>query len=172
MHFSANSSIYSTERNNALDTYADFVYACSDSVKNGQGAAGEYECDFSFGVVSNNPLGSAALNALVASAEKLGYSKFACFFIALHAENKRLTDQELFTLLESIDPHALVISDNAASQAAAEAYKPAVSAPLQTDAFQRILGRDAVVFRSFEELLETPQKKQRAWALLKELKQD
>lgn len=50
------------------------------------------------------------------------------------------------------------------------ACMPNEAFPLPRDSYLRLLGRDTVVFASFEAMLANPAAKQRAWALLKKLK--
>ena len=85
------------------------------------------------------------------------------------AENRKdargIGGEELFAVIEGLDPLCVVAGDATGAQALANAYQQSV--PL--DAHCRLFGRDAVAFRSFESLLGSAESKQRAWALLKKL---
>lgn len=76
-----------------------------------------------------------------------------------------LSDADAFSVVEGLDPFALVIADAAAADACSRAYR----APIATPDKSRLLGRDVVAFADFAAMLETPQEKQRAWGLLKRL---
>ena len=72
---------------------------------------------------------------------------------------------DLFLVVEGIDPLRVVAADVASASALAATYRQDV--PL--DAHCRLFGRDAVAFRQFESLLGDDAHKQKAWALLKKL---
>lgn len=71
----------------------------------------------------------------------------------------------LRTLVEGLDPVALVAADSVAAAQLAEAYRQ----PVFCDAPSRVACRTVVSFANFPALMETPETKQKAWALLKEL---
>ncbi len=101
------------------------------------------------------------------SARALGFGDDACFHCTLRPDGAQpLSAAETFELIERLDPVVLVATDSAAARALSDAYRANV-APL---ARSRILGRTTVAFRSFEEMLASPEGKQRAWALLKLLR--
>ena len=151
--------MFSVARESVLSCYASFVQPASAN------------CNYLFAVVSSEPLGDAARTALASSAEALGYGKAGCFFIhTIGADRRTLEPKEVFELIEGIDPLALVVADKNAALTLSHAYRtaegPRVLDPLKV---QAILGRDSVVFDSFEGMLTTLDAKQRAWALLKKL---
>ncbi|WP_282209631.1 hypothetical protein [Parvibacter caecicola] len=76
-----------------------------------------------------------------------------------------LTELQLRTIVEGLDPVALVVADAAAAALLAEAYRR----PLFCDHPNRLSARSVAAFSNFAALLETPEGKQRAWSLLKEL---
>ena len=76
-----------------------------------------------------------------------------------------LGDVDLFTLVEGIDPLAIVATDAAAAARLARAYRQNIP----VDEACRIFCRNGVAFRDLEGMLETPEGKQRAWALFKKL---
>ena len=71
----------------------------------------------------------------------------------------------LFVLLEGLDPLCLVAADGKTAALLGQAYRCSVP----TGDACRLFGRTAVSFIDFESLLQTPQDKQIAWALLKKL---
>ncbi len=88
---------------------------------------------------------------------------------ALHAEADAacglLSDADVFSVVEGLDPLALVITDAGAADACSRAYRTPIATPDKS----RLLGRDVVAFADFAAMLETPEEKQRAWGLLKRL---
>lgn len=76
-----------------------------------------------------------------------------------------LGKDDLFLVVEGIDPLRVVAADAASAGALAATYRQDV--PL--DAHCRLFGRDAIAFRQFESLLDDNAHKQKAWALLKKL---
>lgn len=76
-----------------------------------------------------------------------------------------LGKDDLFLVVEGIDPLRVVAADAASAGALAATYRQDV--PL--DAHCRLFGRDAIPFRQFESLLDDNAHKQKAWALLKKL---
>lgn len=174
MESSAKNTMYAIARNTMLEHYAHYV-------DNNSGAN-----DFLFCVVSQVPLSATAKNALANSAQALGYSATGCFFVTLSPVQTTpvLEPKQLFSLLEGIDPLVLVVADASAMHAIEQAYRLSHSAAHQEKegtarkqrsctlapyTYTRVLGRDTVSFSSFEDLLQTPQLKQKAWALLKKL---
>ncbi len=120
-------------------------------------------------VVAARALGDQALGALESSAAALGYGRSCCMYATLrpvHAEDDAALDsQALFLLMEGLDPLVVVAADAEAARALGGAYRQDVP----VDAPCRLFGRDAVAFTSFEGMLDDPQSKQAAWALLKKL---
>lgn len=152
---SANSNMYEVSLTEAWDRY-------------GARLDGAFECPAL--VVSSTILPDQAKNALSSSIEALGYGKAACTFfvigaIAEPAAADSLTDADLFSVIEGLDPLVLVIADEEAASACSRAYRNDVVVPDKG----RLLGRDVVGFKNFAAMLETPQDKQRAWGLLKRL---
>ena len=153
MKKSANSNMYEVSLTEAWDRY-------------GARLDGAFECPAL--VVSSTILPDQAKNALSSSSEALGYGKAACTFIGAIAEPAAadsLTDADLFSVIEGLDPLVLIIADEEAASACSRAYRNDVVVPDKG----RLLGRDVVGFKNFAAMLETPQDKQRAWGLLKRL---
>lgn len=112
--------------------------------------------------VSSNALGESARKALAASTEALGYGRDC---LALVATEGVLGSNDLLTIVEGLDPLCLVATDAKASALLAQAYRHDV----EPDAACRLMGRSVVAFRDLAALMNTPEDKQRAWALLKKL---
>ena len=139
-------------------------------------------------VLSTEALPEEAREALAASAERLGYGRENVAWaetssIAVPAESSETSPvvistggpegrggeispaDRLRTLVEGLDPVALVAADSVAAAQLAEAYRQ----PVFCDAPSRVACRTVVAFANFPTLMETPESKQKAWALLKEL---
>ena len=112
--------------------------------------------------VSSNALGESARKALAASTEALGYGRDC---LALVATEGVLGSNDLLTIVEGLDPLCLVATDAEASALLAQAYRHDV----EPDTACRLMGRSVVAFRDLAALMNTPEDKQRAWALLKKL---
>lgn len=80
-------------------------------------------------------------------------------------ENAVLDAKSLFRIVEGIDPLCVVATDAAATSALSNAYRQ----QMPPEAHCRLLGRDAVAFCLFEDMLKESDSKQKAWALLKKL---
>lgn len=115
-------------------------------------------------VVSGSALGDQARSALASSARSLGYGD-ACAFVTLDGPDGRLDASSLFLLMEGLDPLCVIAADGNAAHLLADAWRSLVP----EGGLSRPMGRPTVAFRSFEGMLDTPQDKQRAWALLKKL---
>ena len=116
--------------------------------------------------VNSESLGDLSRNALAKSFESFGYGRNACAFASLvprSDEEPALDAQALFMLIEGLDPVFLVCADDAAAIVVEAAYRTS----LKRDAAARVFGRPAVVFRSLDQLMESPEGKQKAWAVLK-----
>lgn len=122
-------------------------------------------------VLSSSPLSEQARLAISNSVKVLGYGEEACTFLVIDpvgdAEDTAgaLSGAELFSAIEGLDPLAMIIADEHAAKTCADAYRSEVPVPDTC----RLLGRDVIGFKSFESLLDTPEKKQQAWGLLKRL---
>ncbi len=114
-------------------------------------------------VLSTEALPEEAREALAASAERLGYGRENVAWGVV--DSAKLSEGQLRTLIEGLDPVALVAADSAAAAQLAEAYRQ----PVFCDAPSRVACRTVVSFANFPALMETPETKQKAWALLKEL---
>ena len=151
MNFSVSSNIFEVTANDTLELYGEFV--------EGDGHALVL-------VASSGPkgLGTKAKAAFASSMEKLGYGADACSFATLSLPSGgSLGAQDLFTLVEGLDPLLVVATDAHTARVLSQAYR----APVATDDATRLLGRPCLTFNSFEDMLELPAEKQRAWALMK-----
>lgn len=127
-------------------------------------AVGTPNC--SLAVISERELPDAARTALASSAEKLGFGRAGIFWITCtDPEGRTLTQQELYELLVALDPLGFVMADADATARVGEAFGTAC----ERDAVGRMAGRTVIAFESFADMLASPEKKQRAWALLKKL---
>ncbi|MDO4183557.1 MAG: hypothetical protein Q4E12_08155 [Coriobacteriia bacterium] len=158
MKISANRNPYERALGFAWDTFAAHL----------AGAEGSLLC-----VVSWQPLGAAAASALEKSAPALGYGPKGCTYLVVQAdgalaptEATRLGEQDLRMALEALDPAALVVTDAQAAALVSRAY----GCEVPTNAASRVLGRPCAAFIRMENLLETPEDKQKMWALLKHVR--
>lgn len=106
-------------------------------------------------------LSPAAKNALDRSFEALGYGASPCCYASLEG----LGSDEVFDIVEGIDPIALVATD----AGAAALYARAVSEEFPLGAAARVFGHAACAFQNLNDMLSTPEDKQMAWHLLKSL---
>ena len=137
--------------------------------------------------LSERTMQPVARNALEKSLEAFGYGPDACTFATLRAGSASLPAGEdvpalesspeegsdipldadaLFWLVEGLDPLHVIATDNASIAALSRAYRT----PYQIDSPIRVFGRPSAAFANLDELLETPEGKQRAWKVLKSLK--
>lgn len=137
-------------------------------------------------VIAEKPLSNEALTALRKSARTLEFGDAPVAVATLTAgegpsddgspggglpdtpspDESTLGPEDVRTIVEGLDPVALVATDAASAEALSAAYRT----PVTLDAPNRLLGRTAVIFQDFESLMETPESKQKAWALLKQLR--
>lgn len=117
-------------------------------------------------VVSETPVGEAALEALEKSAASLDFGSAPLALLVAESPDGKLGAEDVRTIVEGLDPVALIATDAFAAELLSAAYRT----PLTLDAPNRLLGRTALIFEDFEALMETPETKQKAWALLKQLR--
>ena len=146
---STRSNIYEANGSLVWDLYADYV----------SGSRTTLAC-----AIGSRKTSEAAQHALESSMAALGYGG-ALAFVTLAVDDIPLGDVDLFTLVEGIDPLAIVATDDAAAARLARAYRQNIP----VDEACRIFCRNGVAFRDLEGMLETSEGKQRAWALLKKL---
>ena len=121
-------------------------------------------------VLSEQPLGNVARNALAKTFSSFGYgSSGTCGYATLHPVNATeewdiaLDSQALFLLVEGLDPVCMVCADEASATCLGKAYRTT----FELDSPARVFGRPAVAFRDFTAMLATDEGKQRAWHILK-----
>lgn len=149
--FSANSNMYKVDAESMIAVYGDFI----------EGTGDEITC-----LISANPLSDAALNALAKSLAALGYGMRGSARVVLHtADGASLGPADLMSIMEGLDPVIGVATDEESAALLGQAYR----CPVELDASNRVMGRTIVAFQSFEQMLDSPEHKQRAWALLKKI---
>lgn len=116
-------------------------------------------------VVTEKPLSPEALTALEKSASSLEFGEAPLAIAVVETPEGSLGAEDVRTIVEGLDPVALVVADAFAAELMSTAYR----LPVALGDKNRVLGRTAVVFEDFEALMKTPADKQRAWALLKKL---
>lgn len=146
----ANSNIYSYSRTDALKRFSPYVSGDESGL---------------FAVVCDAGLSAAARDALEKTAASLGYGAAAPLFIDTDADSSTIGPEDLFALLEAVDPLCIVVAQPESLQLLCRAYR--IEPPAQP-AF-RMFGREVRAIPDMNRLMETPQGKQRAWAVLKTL---
>lgn len=121
--------------------------------------------DALFCIVSSSPLLTAGKNALLATAKQLGYHEKQLAFIVLSKDEQTLSPQDLFTIIEALDPQCVVCTDHEAVRVASAGY----NTPLALETREYLLGRNCCCFEAFEDMLTNNELKQKAWACLKTL---
>ena len=114
-----------------------------------------------FCVVSHAAPSEPEQRALMATATHEGFVAQDIIWIATH----NLDASGLATLIESVDPLCVVVLD----QRTAEKLSRAYNQPFKLESCDTVLGRPCCCFVDFARMLETDSRKQRAWALLKEM---
>lgn len=117
-------------------------------------------------VLSETPLGDAAQSALEKSATSLEFGAAPLAVVTAETDEGKLGAEDVRTIIEGLDPVALVAADAFAAELLSAAYRT----PVTLDAPNRLLGRTTIIFEDFEALMKTADDKQRAWALLKKLR--
>jgi hypothetical protein len=117
-------------------------------------------------VISTAPLPAAAREALAKSAIALNFGNAPVSFATLKSELGELGPGDLMTLIEGMDPLALIAADTTAAEKLSAAYH----SPVQVETLNHLLGRPTLIFQDLAALMESAQGKQAAWALLKKLK--
>lgn len=126
-----------------------------------------------FCIISSGEPTDLARQALEATAQRGGFTPQQTIWITTNAacaeaaegSNATLDPADLMQLVEAVDPLCLVVLD----QRAAEVLSRAYNQPVKLEAGDSILGRPCCAFVDFSRMLQTDARKQRAWALFKEL---
>ncbi len=116
--------------------------------------------------VSAAPASPATRNAIESSLARLDIGG-TCAWVVLERDGATLGPADLWNVVEGLDPTTQIALDAESAAELADAYRCAVP----TDAALRLFGRTALAFRDFPAMLQTDEGKQKAWALLKKLKQ-
>lgn len=149
-------SVYEYAARSVLSLYSDFV-------------VGNPLCTLA--ILSAHPLDPSAREALRASADRLGYGRDACAWMIVRSEpakgrpSEKIGSADLKTLIEGLDPIALVATDVPALSALCHAYDTIV----EINNTGRINGRTVVGLGDFSIMLESDESKQLAWRLLKRI---
>ena len=121
-----------------------------------------------FCVISQKNPSDQARKAIEATAVRAGIAASDIFWIALRGVSQpaeELDAPSLLRLIEAIDPLCLVVTEQASARTLSLAYNQ----PIKLDCCDGVLGRPCCAFVDFERMLQTDERKQRAWALLKEM---
>lgn len=126
-----------------------------------------------FCIVSSAPSTEPEHAALKATAQRGGFTPQQMIWIATsscvkgsaESTNASLEPADLMQLIESVDPLCLVVLD----QRAAELLSRAYNQPVKLETCDSVLGRPCCAFVDFGRMLQTDERKQRAWALFKEV---
>ena len=140
----ASANIYAYGRAHAFERYADRLEGNRDGIAL---------------AIYTEQLNDAAKNALEKSFAAIGFDAGACTFA--HIDN--LAPDEVFALVEGIDPLALVACD----AKAAELYGQAVRQEFPPMRRMRLFGREARAFTRLNTMLEQEADRQAVWHLLK-----
>lgn len=124
-----------------------------------------------FCVVSSDQPTEPERKALEATAQRGGFTSQQTIWLTTTAasvgtpESTSIDPGDLMQLIESIDPLCLVVLDQRATEVLSRAYNQ----PVKLEACDSVLGRPCCAFVDFSRMLQTSERKQRAWALFKEL---
>lgn len=149
------SNPYERERLQALEPYAAFV----DNPQPGAVAVAGSSVE----TLANPSLRTA----LTASVERFDYTLADIAWISRETHGTHdgaLDDKALLTVIEAIDPIALIICDEDSARACAHAYRTSIN----LDCATTLLIRPCACFTDLVVLLGTQSGKQRAWHILKE----
>lgn len=121
-----------------------------------------------FCAISQEAPSEQVRKAIEATATRAGIAASDIFWIALRGIAQPIEELDapsLLHLLEAIDPLCVVVIEQASARVLSLAYNQ----PIKLDHCDSVLGRPCCAFVDFERMLQTDERKQRAWALLKEL---
>lgn len=133
---------------------------CQDYEQNFEGDLNALFC-----IVASAPTSDQTRAALNAVTERASFSRAETIWITTTNAEASLEAPDLVKLVEVIDPLCMVVLD----QHAAELLSRAYNQPIKLEACDFILGRPCMCFFDFSRMLETDDRKQRAWALMKEM---
>lgn len=111
--------------------------------------------------------------ALAKALDSLGYPAESLFGVQLGTSaeggGRAVTDANLRSVIELVDPVSIVALDARAAQAVERAYGAEPTSPARLPSTRRLLGRTVVLLDDFEACLGSQEAKRRAWAALKGL---
>ena len=134
-------------------------------------------------VVSEKTLNDAAQNALFASVKQLGFGERAITFVTLTdaptnstqsfqedslATPRTLSSEQMFAIIEGIDPQVVIATDASSMSVLSHAYSVEFTENIRS-APARLLGRNAIGFVNFEKMLLCQKDKRAAWEHIKKL---
>lgn len=124
--------------------------------------------DRPFLVISFDPLGNAAADALQKSLKALGYTANSCSFIQLSPKecSISLDPDALRLLIEGVDPYRIICADAQCIDALNKSYR----LDLVPNAINRIMGRTCGIFSNLDALVQNDVDKYLAWEIFKALK--
>lgn len=146
MIFPAKCNIYEVNATSVLAVYGDAISATGSEV---------------LLTLSWEALAPTTSAALEKTAAALGYPARSLAFATVG----QLGANDLMSVVEGLDPIAMVVADARAAALLGEAYRRGV----ELDARSRLMGRTVVAFRELDALMESSDGKQKAWAQLKKL---
>lgn len=145
----ANSNIYEVNALSVLEAFAGYVEGDPEDL---------------LMVIATESQSNEVRSALSNTAARLNYGQFITW-VNINGDDVSLGPQELMTVVEGIDPLAIVALDAASITLLEETYRCA----LVPDAYSHVFGRRVVTFTNFATLLTNEDDKRRAWGLLKKL---
>ena len=122
-------------------------------------------------VVHSGDCSQSVRDALQKTFASFGYENETCTYASLtprdnaNGETVELDSQALFLLVEGIDPLNVIAADARSAELLAQAYRQTYT----LDTAIRVFGRPSAAFANLDELLATPEGKQRAWKALKSM---
>ena len=117
-------------------------------------------------VCSSRPLSEKAAAAIKASFESFGYKEdWAAYVSVASEEGNILSSEDLFTIVEALDPKCVLVTDVSAAKVLSLGYKASIKVNDVCD----VLGLEVFVLEDFGKALESSADKQKAWAILKKM---
>lgn len=180
---SANSNIYEVNARSVLEVYADFLDAtpaktvvviserplslsASEALKKSAAALGYGEGACAFAALTPaNDAAEASTNLAAGAAHPGTDLATGTPHPGGDSEGILLGANDVLSIVEGLDPLAVVAADTASAALLARAYRTSV----QPDDATRVLGRPCIAFSQLESMMESSSGKQKAWALLKKL---
>jgi len=159
------SQSYSVSRQHILEKYAQIISGSSTGL---------------FVALTSEPLSDAAKNALTKTAESFNYGADPVTYVDVSGLEKfdnrgpknrdetnkaASTNDQLFEIVEGLDPVCLVTCDDKATHLLTEAYRTQIM-PMEP---ARVFGRSAAPLNNIDTMLETQKGKAHLWKVLRTL---